>query len=53
MLEKAELDVENKIIADKDVEGTRPKKRTDKPSNFTSNKDFNPGALLQFKQSES
>jgi mono/diheme cytochrome c family protein len=49
MLEKAELDVENKIIADKDVEGTKPKKRTDKPSNFTSNKDFNPGALLQFK----
>jgi hypothetical protein len=49
MLEKNELDVENKIIADKDVDGTKPKKRTDKPSNFTSNKDFNPGALLQFK----
>ena len=49
MLEKNELDIENKIIADKDVDGTKPKKRTDKPSNFTSNKDFNPGALLQFK----
>ncbi len=49
MLEKSELDIENKIIADKDVDGTKPKKRTDKPSNFTSNKDFNPGALLQFK----
>ncbi len=49
MLEKSELDVENKIIADKDVDGTKPKKRTDKPSNFISNKDFNPGALLQFK----
>ncbi len=45
MLEKNELDAENKVIADKDIEGTKPKKRTDKPSNFVSNQDFNPGSL--------
>jgi truncated hemoglobin YjbI len=49
MLEKTEIDGENRVIADKDIEGTKAKKRTDKPSNFVSNKDFNPGALLQFK----
>ena len=49
MLAKNEIDGENKVIADKDLEGTKPKKRTDKPSNFVSNKDFNPGALLRFK----
>ena len=36
-------------LADKDLDGTKPKKRTDKPSNFVSNKDFNPGALIRFK----
>ena len=35
------------IIKDKDVDGTKPKKRTDKPSNFVSNKDFNPGSDLR------
>lgn len=49
MLERNELDSENKVIAAKDLEGTKPKKRTDKPSNFTSFKDFNPGSHLQFK----
>jgi mono/diheme cytochrome c family protein len=49
MLDRNEIDGENKVIADKDIEGTKAKKRTDKPSNFVSNKDFNPGALLQFK----
>jgi mono/diheme cytochrome c family protein/cytochrome c553 len=49
MLAKNETDDENKVIADKDLDGTKPKKRTDKPSNFVSNKDFNPGALLRFK----
>ena len=49
MLAKNVIDGENKVIADKDLEGTIPKKRTDKPSNFVSNKDFNPGALLRFK----
>jgi hypothetical protein len=43
------IDEENRVITDKDVDGTRPKKRTDKPSNFVSNKDFNPGALLRLK----
>ncbi|BDC51480.1 hypothetical protein F183_A37960 [Bryobacterales bacterium F-183] len=49
MLERNELDAENKVIMAKDLEGTKPKKRTDKPSNFTSFKDFNPGAHLEFK----
>ena len=44
-----EIDVENRVINDKDVDGDKPKKRTDKPSNFVSNKDFNPGALLRLK----
>jgi len=49
MLEKNEIDQENKVIFAKDLEGTKPKKRTDKPSNFTSFKDFNPGSWLQLK----
>jgi mono/diheme cytochrome c family protein len=49
MLQKNELDAENRVLADKDMDGTKPKKRTDKPSNFVSNKDFNPGALIRFK----
>ena len=43
------IEEENRIITDKDVDGDKPKKRTDKPSNFVSNKDFNPGALLRLK----
>ncbi|MBL0160377.1 MAG: PSD1 domain-containing protein [Bryobacterales bacterium] len=49
MLERNELEAENKVIADKDMEGTKPKKRTDKPSNFVSNRDFNPGSWLRLK----
>ncbi len=49
MLQKNELDAENKVLTDKDLDGTKPKKRTDKPSNFVSNKDFNPGALIRYK----
>ncbi|HWE51141.1 MAG TPA: PSD1 and planctomycete cytochrome C domain-containing protein [Bryobacteraceae bacterium] len=49
MLAKNDLDAQNKVLEDKDIEGTKPKKRTDKPSNFVSNKDFNPGALIRFK----
>ncbi|MEZ5356844.1 MAG: PSD1 and planctomycete cytochrome C domain-containing protein [Bryobacteraceae bacterium] len=49
MLERNELDAENKVIVAKDLEGTKPKKRTDKPSNFVSFKDFNPGSWLQLK----
>ncbi len=47
MLIKNDLDAQNKVIADKDLDGTKPKKRTDKPSNFVSNKDFNPGSWLR------
>jgi len=47
MLAKTDLDNQNKVIADKDLEGTKPKKRTDKPSNFVSNRDFNPGSWLR------
>ncbi|HEY4361224.1 MAG TPA: PSD1 and planctomycete cytochrome C domain-containing protein [Bryobacteraceae bacterium] len=47
MLAKNDLDAQNKVIADKDMEGTKPKKRTDKPSNFVSNRDFNPGSWLR------
>jgi cytochrome c553 len=47
MLDKNDIDAQNKVIADKDLEGTKPKKRTDKPSNFVSNKDFNPGSWLR------
>ena len=47
MLTKDDLDAQNQIIKDKDVEGTKPKKRTDKPSNFVSNRDFNPGSWLR------
>jgi mono/diheme cytochrome c family protein/truncated hemoglobin YjbI len=47
MLAKSDIDAQNKVIADKDIEGTKPKKRTDKPSNFVSNKDFNPGSWLR------
>ena len=48
-LERNELEEENKVIYAKDLEGTKPKKRTDKPSNFVSYKDFNPGSWLQLK----
>ena len=47
LLEKTDIDAQNKVIADKDIEGTKPKKRTDKPSNFVSNRDFNPGSWLR------
>src|SRR5579864_2446177 len=47
MLDKKDLDAQNKVIADKDIDGTKPKKITDKPSNFVSNKDFNPGSQLR------
>ncbi|HTA45996.1 MAG TPA: PSD1 and planctomycete cytochrome C domain-containing protein [Bryobacteraceae bacterium] len=44
---KDDMDEQNRVITDKDVDGDKPKRRTDKPSNFVSNKDFNPGALLR------
>ncbi len=50
MLAKNDIDAQNKVIADKDIPGSKPKKRTDKPSNFVSNKDFNPGSDLRLKE---
>ena len=47
MLAKEDLDAQNQVIKDKDIEGTKAKKRTDKPSNFVSNRDFNPGSWLR------
>lgn len=49
MLEKNEIDDENRVIFDKDIPGTKPKKQTNKPSNFVTNKDFNPGSDLLLK----
>jgi cytochrome c553 len=49
MLERASLDAENKVIADKALPGTKPKKRTNKPSNFVTNDDFCPGCGLRLK----
>ncbi len=49
MLTRAELDAENKVIADKALPGTKPKKRTNKPSNFVTNDDFCPGCALRLK----
>jgi mono/diheme cytochrome c family protein len=49
LLERNELDEENKVIRDKALEGTKPKKRTNKPSNFVTNDDFCPGCGLQLK----
>jgi mono/diheme cytochrome c family protein len=49
MLEKNEIDDENRVIVDKDIPGTKPKKQTNKPSNFVTNKDFNPGSDLLLK----
>jgi Protein of unknown function (DUF1549)/Protein of unknown function (DUF1553)/Planctomycete cytochrome C len=47
MLQKDDIDAQNRVISDKDIEGTKPKKRTDKPSNFVTNRDFNPGSWLR------
>ncbi|WP_321473723.1 PSD1 and planctomycete cytochrome C domain-containing protein [uncultured Paludibaculum sp.] len=49
MLERNELNDENKVIANKAMDGTKPKKRTNKPSNFVTNEDFCPGCALRLK----
>ncbi|MBY0504879.1 MAG: PSD1 and planctomycete cytochrome C domain-containing protein [Bryobacteraceae bacterium] len=49
MLNRNELTDENKIIAAKALDGTKPKKRTNKPSNFVTNEDFCPGCNLTLK----
>ena len=49
MLARNELTEENKVIADKAMDGTKKKKRTNKPSNFVTNEDFCPGCALRLK----
>jgi hypothetical protein len=49
MLARNELNDENKVIADKAMEGTKRKKQTNKPSYFVTNEDFCPGCSLQLK----
>jgi mono/diheme cytochrome c family protein len=49
MLAKNEIDAENKVMVDKDLDGLKPKKRTDKPSNFVTDRDFNPGSWLRLE----
>jgi mono/diheme cytochrome c family protein/cytochrome c553 len=49
MLNRNELQDENKVIAAKAMDGTKPKKRTNKPSNFVTNEDFCPGCNLRLK----
>ncbi len=49
MLHRNDLAEENKVIAAKAMEGTKKKKRTNKPSNFVTNEDFCPGCDLQLK----
>ena len=49
MLAQDEIQEENKVIADKAMEGTRKKKRTNRPSDFVTNDDFCPGCGLQLK----
>ena len=49
MLARKELDDENKVITAKSLEGTKPKKRANKPNEFVTNDDFCPGCGLRLK----
>ncbi len=49
MLAHKEIEDENKVITAKALEGTKPKKRENKPSAFVTNDDFCPGCALQLK----
>jgi hypothetical protein len=49
MLERKEINEENDIIADKSLEGTKKKKRANKPNEFITNDDFCPGCGLRLK----
>ena len=49
MLAKNELGEENEIITAKSLEGTKKKKRANKPNEFITNDDFCPGCGLQLK----
>ncbi|MFO0367543.1 MAG: PSD1 and planctomycete cytochrome C domain-containing protein [Acidobacteriota bacterium] len=50
MLARYDLDEQNKVIQAKAIEGTKKKKRTNKPSNFVTNDDFCPGCNLTLLQ---
>ena len=49
MLARNELTEENKVIVAKAMDGTKMKKRTNKPNNFVTNEDFCPGCNLRLK----
>lgn len=49
MLAKEDLAEENEIITAKSLEGTKKKKRANKPNEFITNDDFCPGCGLQLK----
>jgi Protein of unknown function (DUF1549)/Protein of unknown function (DUF1553)/Planctomycete cytochrome C len=49
MLQRRELDAENRVIADKALEGTKKKKRANEPNEFVTNDDFCPGCGLRLK----
>jgi hypothetical protein len=49
MLAKNDIAAENEIIAAKALEGTRKKKRANKPNEFITNDDFCPGCGLRLK----
>ena len=49
MLAQKEIEDENKVISAKALDGTKPKKRVNKPSAFVTNDDFCPGCGLQLK----
>ena len=49
MLAHKEIEDENKVITAKALEGTKPKRRENKPSAFVTNDDFCPGCALQLK----
>jgi hypothetical protein len=49
MLERKEINEENEVIAAKALEGTKKKKRANKPNEFITNDDFCPGCGLRLK----
>jgi hypothetical protein len=49
LLARKELNEENDIITAKSLEGTKKKKRADKPNEFITNDDFCPGCGLRLK----
>ncbi len=49
MLARKELNEENQVITAKSLEGTKKKKRANKPNEFITNDDFCPGCGLRLK----